>query len=232
MATRSKKTTKNYILTAAVAIILVTALATVKTEKERPRKMKSLTQSKSVKPVPHRKDVSSEKRIPSTFFPLKPGSKWIYQGTGSEYASFSREILFVNGNLAQFHEINGGADVTKVIAVTNHEVVELQRHIEADIPKNQLSEPANEHQVLLKAPLSAGAKWEDGSSKYEIISTSATVKTLAGTFHGCLQIKKTTPSDSSVELLNYAKDIGLVEQTFMENNGQISSSLKSYHIEK
>jgi hypothetical protein len=45
---------------------------------------------------------------------------------------------------------------------------------------------------LLKSPLSVGTKWNDGNTQFEIIDTSAAVKTAADTFENCIKVKSTS----------------------------------------
>ncbi|WP_366924904.1 hypothetical protein MFMK1_001567 [Metallumcola ferriviriculae] len=166
------------------------------------------------------------------YFPLKKGSKWVYQGTGNEYASFSREVLFTKGSLAQALEINGGADVTKIYQVANDAVIEIFKQEEPSEPVNRLNEKINEQRIILKSPLSIGTKWNDGNSQLEIIDTAATIETPAGTFINCIKVKSTSSVDSSVMYQYYAKGIGMVEQDFVVGGEKISSSLESYHLVK
>ncbi|HWI55087.1 MAG TPA: M56 family metallopeptidase, partial [Desulfobacteria bacterium] len=166
------------------------------------------------------------------YFPLKKGNKWVYQGTGNEYASFSREVLFTEGNLAQTLEINGGADVTKILQITGNTVTEIFKQVEPSAPVNLLHKKPNEQRILLNSPLSIGTKWNDGNTQIEIVDTAATVKTPAGTFKSCIKVKSTFPTDSSVMYQYYAKGVGLVQEDFITGGDKISSSLESYHLVK
>ena len=166
------------------------------------------------------------------YFPMRKGNKWVYQGTGNEYASFSREVLFTEGNMAQTLEINGGADVTKIYQVTSNAVTEIFKQVEPSIPVNLLHEKANEQSILLKSPLSIGTKWNDGKSQWEIVDTAATIKTPAGTFTDCIKVKSASSGDNSVMYQYYAKGVGMVEQDFITGGEKISSSLESYHLVK
>lgn len=166
------------------------------------------------------------------YFPLHKGSKWVYQGTGNEYASFSREVLFTEGNKAQTLEINGGADVTKIYQITSNTVTEIFKQAESSAPVNMLHVKSNEQRILLKSPLSIGTKWNDGNTKIEIVDTAAKVETPAGTFANCIKVKSTFSADSSVMYQYYAKGVGMVQQDFIVGGDKISSSLESYHLVK
>ena len=166
------------------------------------------------------------------YFPLRKGSKWVYQGTGNEYASFTREVVFTEGNLAQTLEMNGGANVTKIVQVTGSTATEIFKREEPSDPVNLLHEESNEQRILLKSPLSIGTKWNDGNTQIEIVDTSATVKTPAGTFKNCIKVKSTFSGDSSIMYQYYAKGVGMVQQDFIFEGEKISSSLESYHLAK
>lgn len=166
------------------------------------------------------------------YYPLYKGNKWVYQGTGNEYASFSREVLFTEGNLAQTLEINGGADVTKILQINGNTITEIFKREEPSAPVNLLHEKANEQRILLKSPLSIGTKWIDGNTQIEIVDTAATVKTSAGTFKNCIKIMSTFAGDNSVMYQYYAKGVGMVQQDFIVGEEKISSSLESYHLVK
>lgn len=166
------------------------------------------------------------------YFPLQKGNKWVYKGTGNEYASFSREVLFTEGNMAQTLEINGGADVSKILQLTDNTVTELFKREEPSTPVNLLNEKANEQRIILKFPLFIGTKWNEGNSQVKIVDTAATVKTPAGTFKNCIKLKSTSSGNSSVLYQYYAKGVGMVEQDFIVGGQIISSSLSSYHLAK
>lgn len=170
----------------------------------------------------------------SDYFPLRRGSKWVYQGTGNEYASFSREVLFTEGNLAQVLEINGGADVSKVYQLNSKGVYEIFKREEPSDPVNLLHEKATGQRLLLQSPLAVGTKWEDGNSLWEIVDTAATIETPAGTFKNCIKVKSVSLADSkSVMYQYYAKGVGMVQQDFIYDKGEkISSSLESYQLAK
>jgi len=170
--------------------------------------------------------------VTGDYFPLHKGDKWVYRGEGNEYASFSREVLFTEGNLAQILERNGGADVTKIFQITGSTVTEVFKRVEQSAPVNLLHEKANEQRILLKAPLLTGTKWNDGDTQFEIVDTAATVKTPAGTFANCLKIRSVFSADSSVMYQYYAKGVGMVEQDFITGGEKISSSLESYYLAK
>ena len=52
--------------------------------------------------------------------------------------------------------------------------------------------------------------------RVEVISTSATVKTPAGTFERCVHLRETTPLESDVSQKYYAPGIGLIKDDEFE----------------
>ena len=52
--------------------------------------------------------------------------------------------------------------------------------------------------------------------RVEIVSTSATVKTPAGTFERCVHLRETTPLESDVSHKYYAPGVGLIKDDEFE----------------
>lgn len=61
----------------------------------------------------------------SDYFPLVEGNVWQYKGEGNEYASFTREVVFVEGDKAQIKDDNGGTVSTAVFITTDNEIVRI-----------------------------------------------------------------------------------------------------------
>lgn len=170
-------------------------------------------------------DVSSLK----DYFPLTEGSTWKYLGEGMEYASFSREVLYVDGNRAQVSENNGGTVSASIFEFKEGEIVRTFFRGEEYDGNNLLEEEANDDLVLVKAPLEAGTKWETSNGTREIVETDAVVDTPAGEFKGCVKIEIAT--EHSVMYEYYKEGVGLVKREFLSEGATVTSTLEEYNIE-
>ena len=182
------------------------------------------TPVKTPEPEPAKEVVPAVKL--GDFFPVVAGSTWEYQGEGNEYASFSRNILFTSGNLAQIREDNGGTVSAAVFKISPDAVTRIFFLGEAYGQTNYLHSPSNENIVILKTPLQVGTKWTEPNGNREIVDLNATVTTPAGSFTQCLKVKI---SNENSTLYEYFKNgVGMVKREFISGDTKISSSLKKH----
>lgn len=165
---------------------------------------------------------------PGDYFPLTLGSTWQYLGDGNEYASFSREVLYAQGNKSQIKEDNGGTVSTSVYQVSADAVTRVYFSGEDYEPKNILDQSGNQDTIMLKAPVKPGTKWTAGTSTREIVSVSASVNTPAGKFDNCVQVKITENGSTTYEY--FKNGIGLVKREFVVGNDKISSVLSKFAV--
>lgn len=165
---------------------------------------------------------------PADYFPTAPGSYWRYQGTGNEFASFTREVLFEVGSRAQFREDNGGTVSAAVYEITNDAVTRVFFAGEMYGDDNVLNRPPNDATVILRAPLKEGTKWGSKGAVREITGLKKPVETPAGTFENCIEV--TISSENSTVYEYYARNIGLVKRQFASGGYQVTSSLEAYDI--
>ena len=165
---------------------------------------------------------------PGDYFPLTIGSTWQYLGDGNEYASFSREVLYVESNESQIKEDNGGTVSTSVFQVTANAVTQVYFEGEGYDQGNMLNQPENRNIAILKAPIKPGTKWIAGNSTREIIDVNTSVNTPAGRFDDCVKVKITDNQSTLYEY--YKKGIGLVKREFLFENDKVSSTLANYSI--
>ncbi|MEG6520438.1 TapB family protein [Desulfotomaculum sp. 1211_IL3151] len=170
----------------------------------------------------------SESKNLRDFFPMTKGSTWEYQGEGNEYASFSREVLFLQDNKAQLREDNGGTVSISVLQVTDQEISRIYFQGEAYEDTNVINQEPNDHTIILKLPLSVGTKWDVPHGNREIVSINATVETPAGSFTNCIKVKVTQENSTIFEY--FKQDVGLVKREFFSEGTQVTSSLETYHI--
>lgn len=162
------------------------------------------------------------------FFPLSKGSTWQYLGEGNEFATFTRKVLFADGDRAQIAEDNGGTVSASVFKITDNEITRTFFRGEEYDGKNLLKEKDNDNLVILKAPLKSGTKWKTGEGEREIVDIAAVVDTPAGKFEGC--IKVSIKQEHSTMYEYYKAGVGMVKREFESEGLKVTSTLEKYEI--
>lgn len=179
-----------------------------------------------VPPVP---PVQREVQDVSRYFPVEQNLLWVYEGEGNEYASFTRKVMYRQGERVQMAEDNGGTRMAMVFRVVPEGVTKIFMIPEFYTEENLLDEPHNHGEQVLKAPLKVGMVWEDDKFLREVLSIDEQVVVPAGTFTDVVKIRVTAkPQTGSQSLEYYAPDVGLILREFTsESNYKVSSKLKS-----
>lgn len=175
--------------------------------------------------------ITPPEELPKDYFPLTVGSYWEYEGSGNEYATFTRKVLYSKDNLAQTTEDNGGTVATRIIETTDTMVKVIYMAGEDYQPKNLLETnfTRNTNDIILQAPLKVGTAWAGNNTNKQIIAVDATVETPAGKFENCIKVKYPGQTDTLYQY--FKKGVGMVKQEFITtNNETISSTLKKYEI--
>lgn len=184
----------------------------------------SLLGCSSAGKVPQQKDEADL----ADFFPLSQGSTWQYKGEGNEYASFTRKVLFVEGDKAQIAEDNGGTVSASVFRTTEDAITCIFSRGEEYEGTNLLNEESNENFIVLKAPLKVGTKWEAQGEVREITETNAVVDTPAGKFENCIKVSITLENSTMNEY--FKAGIGMVKREFESEGMKVTSTLEKYDI--
>jgi hypothetical protein len=161
------------------------------------------------------------------YFPLQVGNRWEYEGEGNEFASYTQEVVFSEGNRYQLTTDNGGTVMANIFEVRDDSIVNVYKMGESYDHKNLLKEQNNIEAVMLKEPIKMGNKWISEENTYEIIDTNASITVPLGSFDKCIVVKLTF-KDGSVELLHYKAGVGLLQSEFKTDGGSIFSRLKSF----
>jgi hypothetical protein len=167
---------------------------------------------------------------PGQFYPLTVGSTWEYEGAGNEFASFTRKVVFAQGNLAQTSEDNGGTVTTRIVQTNENAVTVVYFSGEDYQPQNKLADgfTSNENDILLQAPVKVGTTWASKNANKSIVSITESIDTPAGKFDNCVKVKFTGQNDTIYQY--YKSGVGLVKQEFISGNTAITSTLKKYDI--
>lgn len=171
----------------------------------------------------------------TAYFPLLEGKHYEYQGEGIEYASFVRDILYIDSPFVQVHEDNGGTVVASVYKVEEEQVSLVKREAEYYseenlIPKLKEQEELKVEEVIIKNPLEEGTTWETNGKTKEIVEIDTELEVPAGKFYDVIKIKsETDEADNDMTHYHYyAKNIGLIKQRSAGEDYEILSELESY----
>lgn len=172
----------------------------------------------------------SEQNVPSlrACFPLSIGSTWQYLGEGNEYASFTRKVLFKEGDRTQTMEDNGGTVSANIYRMTDDEVRMVYSQGEEYDKVNLLDQKDNRNSIILKAPLKPGTKWKNAEDEREIVAVDASVDTPAGRFEDC--IKVSIKSQNSTMYEYFKAGVGMVKREFISEGLTVTSTLEKYEI--
>ncbi|MBP2665722.1 MAG: hypothetical protein H6Q76_702, partial [Firmicutes bacterium] len=150
------------------------------------------------------------------FFPTQTGLTWVFEGSGNEYASFTRTVRRSDGDRVQLNDNNAGTSTGKVFHVTSDAIVQEFSTEEFYSDKSLFNEKPNSHLVYLQAPLKAGTFWRDYQGNREIVSINETVQVPAGSFQHVVKVKITPlnqkPANEQFEY--YAAGTGLIMREF------------------
>lgn len=223
----------NRLLIAVLSIVLVTGMLASGCSKAaekapEPKAPQETPQSggKDAAKAPQ-KDREPAKK-PGDYFPLTVKSTWQYQGEGNEFASFTREVLFVRGNRGQIMENNGGTVLAVVFEVADSAVTRVFTQPETYDRVNLLDRPSNESVIILKAPLTVGTKWKDPNGEREIVAVNAAVSTPAGKFENCVKVKIAGKESTVYEY--FREGVGMVKREFISGETRVTSTLEKYNI--
>ncbi|MGI5891533.1 MAG: GerMN domain-containing protein [Bacillota bacterium] len=161
------------------------------------------------------------------YFPIQENVRYVYEGEGNEYASYSVWNDYTDKYRLQQRIETGGTVMAQVIYISDHKISKILSREEIYHRENLLAE-TNQEELLLIGPLKVGTSWTLSDGRVRTITgIAADVSTPSGDYKA-LEITTKGPEDKTLEY--YAKDIGLVKSVFISGDTQISSTLSK--IEK
>ena len=157
------------------------------------------------------------------YYSFTENTNYSYQGEGNEYASYNVIVDYIEGNRIQIRSNNGGTEMVKVLENNDGKLTLLLTRGETYYRENLIQSPANNHEILLKEPLSIGTSWvlEDGR-KRSITNLEVDVTTPLGTYK---TLEVTTEGKDGNTKDYYAPNIGLVKSVFNSDGLMVSSTL-------
>lgn len=158
------------------------------------------------------------------FLPITKNTKYLYQGEGNEYASYSVYNDYTSANQIQQRVDNGGTVSARVLTLEDGKLIQTFSSGEVYYRENVLGKTGTQ-EVLLSEPIIQGTTWttDDGSSR-TITGTSVQISTPSGDYDA---IEVTTDGTDGTTIQYYAKGIGLIQMVYRSGESEISSTLSS-----
>ena len=157
------------------------------------------------------------------YYPVKENTRYVYEGTGNEYASYNVMVDYVNESKVQQRIDNGGTVMANIVKIADGKLTRSYSRGEAYYRENLLESESEEKEILLMEPLKEGTNWELEDSRIRTITnTVADVSTPSGNYKA---IEVTTKGPHGQTMDYYVKDIGLVKTTSISEGMEVSSSL-------
>lgn len=168
-------------------------------------------------------DSTSQSLKVEDYYPIKENVKYVYEGSGNEYASYNVYIDYTSENKVQQRVDNGGTVMVKVIEINDGKVTRLLSRGEAYYRENFLNTKSDDKEVLLMEPLVKGTSWQLNDSRIrKITNTSIKVETPSGNYDA-IEVITEGSNDKTIDY--YAKNVGLVKSVFISGGTEITSSL-------
>ena len=157
------------------------------------------------------------------YYPFEKNIKYMYEGDGNEYATYSVFVDYLRGTRQQIRINNGGTETVQVLENSGGELRRIYFKGENYYREDVTSKSNQKPDVLLKEPLTKGNYWEtsDGG-KRSITSLKVVIKTPLASYD-CIEI--TTVRKESTNKEYYAAKIGLVKTIFTSEGSEVSSTL-------
>ena len=167
-----------------------------------------------------------------SYFPLNPSMQFSFKGEGIEYASFKRNIMYVDNEYLQLTDDNGGTVVVKIYKVTDEKIIELYSEGEFYEEKNLIPEIEGNKKgnIILKTPLEVGNKWESEEQKREIVLVKQIINVPAGAFHQVIKVKISYTESNNIGYEYFAPNIGLIKREYFGENFEVKSELETLHF--
>lgn len=159
------------------------------------------------------------------YFPFTENTKYIYEGEGNEFSSYTVYIDYINDNRIQTRTNNGGTEIVRVLEINDGQLTELLSRGETYFRENFTDDKYTGGKILLKEPINKGSSWTSGeNSTTTITSISKEIVTPQGNVEA---IEVTTESPNETTIYYYVNDMGLVKVISEGEGYKLSSTLSS-----
>ena len=159
----------------------------------------------------------------AAYFPIRPNARYVYEGTGNEYASYDVFVDYAQDTKIQQRVDNGGTVLARVVEVAGGAARLVYSREEAYYRENLLKKEPNADEILLMEPLQEGTAWTLGDGRERRIEgVSVPVSTPSGDYAA---IEVITASENGTTADYYAEGVGLVKSVFRYGDAEIASAL-------
>lgn len=153
-------------------------------------------------------------------------TKYVYEGQGNEYASFTTYVDYFKGDKVQLRTNNGGTETVRVLGLNAGQMIQLLAQGETYYREDltQSSKLNSNGEVLLKEPLTKGTSWTLADNrKRTITNVDMDLSTPAGAYK---VIEVTTEGKDNTIMDYYAPGVGLVKTVYKGSDGyEVTSTL-------
>lgn len=169
------------------------------------------------------KEPSTNSETINDFYPMKKNIRYIYEGTGNEFASYEVYNDYISEEKVQQRIDNRGTVMVNVLELKDGKLTKVFSKGETYFRENLLKANNDEKEVILMSPLAKGTTWtlKDGRVR-TITNTEVDITTPTGKYKA---IEVTTKNTKDKTIDYYAKNVGLVKSIFVSGGTEISSTL-------
>lgn len=159
----------------------------------------------------------------ASFFPIRENTRYVYEGTGNEYASYDVWTDYTSAGKVQQRVNNGGTELARVLAVEDGRLKLVYAREEAYYRENLLGRTGGPEEILLMEPIAEGTSWTLPDSRVRTITdTAAEIRTPSGTYTA-VEVLTEGPGGETADY--YAQNVGLVLSVFTSGETEIRSAL-------
>lgn len=161
----------------------------------------------------------------SDYLPLGENIRWVFQGQGSEYASYEVYNDYTAPGRVQQRTDNGGTVLTRVLAARDGALVRTFAAGEVYYRENLLDR-SGEEEILLAEPIVAGTSWTLADGRVRTIAdTDATVETPSGTYEKVVVVTTVGKKEEGTTTQYYAQGLGVIQTVYKTEDFEVSSTL-------
>ena len=157
------------------------------------------------------------------YYPIKDNTRYLYEGSGNEYASYDTYIDYTSDSKFQQRVDNGGTVMANVFEIKDGKLTRKYSRGEAYYRENLLNKTDKDEEVILQEPLEKGTTWTlKDSSTRTITNIDVEISTPSGDYKA---LEVTTKGENGQTVDYYAKNVGLVKTVFVYEEMEVTSTL-------
>ncbi len=157
------------------------------------------------------------------YYPIKENTRYLYEGSGNEYASYDTYNDYTSDSKFQQRVDNGGTVMANVFEIKDGKLTRKYSRGEAYYRENLLNKTDKDEEIILQEPLEKGTTWtlKDASTR-TITNIDVEISTPSGDYKA---LEVTTEGKNGQTVDYYAKNVGLVKTMFVYEDMEVTSTL-------